>query len=464
NRSILKEIDALEFVETPLHTAAACGNTAFAIEMLSLMPSFGRKLDPRGYSPLHLALSNGQVDTVKVLIRYDPKLIQVRSRERLTPLHYVTAQTDNVELLGEFLLACPTAIKEVTIRGETAVHLAVLSNKLPAFKVLMGWLYRTSNKKILDWKDNEGSTVLHIAVETSQVEVVKILAKEQAYINATNRYNKTALDIVEDQITFPAFNDNPNQVYVKIKKILVKVGAMTTSELPKKFTMADLLQDIPHFTDLTNVIRSHAAATVDTRKGLTEDARNAYLIVTILLVTASFQAVLSPPGGGWETKDDDTCNNNKTSLVMPAKTTNSSIHKHSFPSVRGPKKGLFYPFLIMNSITFALAVALTFALLPFHVENTVLLLWSLVSLMVTYSMSVILISPNYNGDWVIAAACSFAALFGVNGFFIFSKLTQVAESMWIRIPCVANFIRQTCTRGLKRYRMERKVRLSKYNT
>lgn len=427
---------------------------------------------------------------MKVLIRYDPKLIQVRSRERLTPLHYVTAQTDNVELLGEFLLACPTAIKEVTIRGETAVHLAVLSNKLPAFKVLMGWLYRTNNKRILDWKDNEGSTVLHIAVETSQVEVyhvssshqyififgyfiiiydddlqvVKILAKEQAYVNATNRYDKTALDIVEDQITFSASNDNPNQVYVKIKKILDKVGAMTTSELPKKFTMADLLQDIPHFTDLTNVIRSHAAAIVDSRKGLTEDARNAYLIVTTLLVTASFQAVLSPPGGGWETKDDDTNNNNKTSLVMPAKTTNSSIHKHSFPSVRGPKKGLFYPFLIMNSITFALAVALTFALLPFHVENTALLLWSLVSLMVTYSMSVILISPNHNGEWVIAAACSFAALFGVHGFFIFSKLTQVAGSMWIPIPCVANFIRRTCTRCLERYRMERKVRLSKYNS
>ncbi|XP_025887474.1 uncharacterized protein [Solanum lycopersicum] len=328
----------------------------------------------------------------------------------------------------------------------------------------MGWLYRTNNKRILDWKDNEGSTVLHIAVETSQVEVVKILAKEQAYVNATNRYDKTALDIVEDQITFSASNDNPNQVYVKIKKILDKVGAMTTSELPKKFTMADLLQDIPHFTDLTNVIRSHAAAIVDSRKGLTEDARNAYLIVTTLLVTASFQAVLSPPGGGWETKDDDTNNNNKTSLVMPAKTTNSSIHKHSFPSVRGPKKGLFYPFLIMNSITFALAVALTFALLPFHVENTALLLWSLVSLMVTYSMSVILISPNHNGEWVIAAACSFAALFGVHGFFIFSKLTQVAGSMWIPIPCVANFIRRTCTRCLERYRMERKVRLSKYNS
>ncbi|KAH0666989.1 hypothetical protein KY285_028195 [Solanum tuberosum] len=277
NPSILKQIDALEFVETPLHTAASFGQTDFAIEMLSLMPSFGRKLDPRGYSPLHLALSNEQEDTVKLLIRYDPKLIQVRSRERITPLHYVAAQTDNVDLLSEFLLACPTAIKEVTIRGETAVF--------PAFKVLMGWLYRTGNKKILDWKDNEGSTVLHIAAETGQVEVVKILAKELVHLDIRNRYDMTALDIVEERKTY----------------------------LPKNFKMADLLQEIPRFIDLANVIRSQAAVIVDSRKGLTDDVRNAYLVVTILLVTASFQAVLSPPGGGWERKDDDT-NNNNTSL------------------------------------------------------------------------------------------------------------------------------------------------------
>ncbi|XP_055832721.1 ankyrin repeat-containing protein BDA1-like [Solanum dulcamara] len=116
---ILKNIDEKEFVETPLHTAASCGCTNFAIEMLSLRPSFGRKLDPKGYNPLDLALHNGHEDTVKQLIRYDPKLIQVRSRERKTPLHYV-AETNNADLLSEFLVASPTAIKEVTIRGRNS--------------------------------------------------------------------------------------------------------------------------------------------------------------------------------------------------------------------------------------------------------------------------------------------------------------------------------------------------------
>ncbi|KAK4719794.1 hypothetical protein R3W88_018132 [Solanum pinnatisectum] len=149
NPSILKQIEALEFVETPLHTAASCGNTDFAIEMLSLRPSFGRKLDPRGYSPLDLALRNEQRDTVKQLILFDPKLIQVRSRGRKTPLHYV-AENDDADLLSEFLVACPSAINSRTIRRETALHLAVSNKCFEAFQVLIGWICRTGNTRILD--------------------------------------------------------------------------------------------------------------------------------------------------------------------------------------------------------------------------------------------------------------------------------------------------------------------------
>ncbi|KAJ8559662.1 hypothetical protein K7X08_003720 [Anisodus acutangulus] len=154
---ILKEIDEKEFVETPLHTAAYAGCTNFAIEMLSPKPSLRRKLNPGEYSPLDLALCNGHRDT-------------------------------------------EAAHKEMTIRGETAVHCAVISGSVQAFIVLIGWLHRTDNKDILDWKDNNGSTVLHIAAQTSQVEVVEHLTKERVDLDVKNQENHTALDIVADRI------------------------------------------------------------------------------------------------------------------------------------------------------------------------------------------------------------------------------------------------------------------------
>lgn len=37
----LKDMEEAKFAETPLHKAAAAGNTAVALELLSLMPSLG---------------------------------------------------------------------------------------------------------------------------------------------------------------------------------------------------------------------------------------------------------------------------------------------------------------------------------------------------------------------------------------------------------------------------------------
>ncbi|KAL4385488.1 hypothetical protein GQ457_15G023880 [Hibiscus cannabinus] len=46
----------MEFVDTPLHVSAASGNIGFEMEMMSLKPSFARKLNRDGFSPIHLAL------------------------------------------------------------------------------------------------------------------------------------------------------------------------------------------------------------------------------------------------------------------------------------------------------------------------------------------------------------------------------------------------------------------------
>ena len=40
-----------------------------------------------------------------------------------------------------------------------------------AFKVLLGWLKRANRKEILDWKDEDGNTIFHIAASINQTEV-----------------------------------------------------------------------------------------------------------------------------------------------------------------------------------------------------------------------------------------------------------------------------------------------------
>ena len=60
-------------------------------------------------------------------------LVHVQGREGMTPLHYAAITEDHLDLLDGFLHVCPQSIKDVTIRNENALHIALKYDKLEAF-------------------------------------------------------------------------------------------------------------------------------------------------------------------------------------------------------------------------------------------------------------------------------------------------------------------------------------------
>ncbi|KAB1215044.1 hypothetical protein CJ030_MR4G018824 [Morella rubra] len=56
DKEVLDNIDKFSCVHTPLHAAASAGQTHFAGEIMILKPSFARKLNQEGLTPMHLAL------------------------------------------------------------------------------------------------------------------------------------------------------------------------------------------------------------------------------------------------------------------------------------------------------------------------------------------------------------------------------------------------------------------------
>ena len=112
------------------------------------------------------------------LLQLDGDLVRVKGREQLTPLHYVAKSGEHLYLLYEFLLVCPDSITDVTVRNETALHIALKNDKLEAFKFFVKWLgsnvYKNAKLQqrfVLNKEDNEDNTVLHIAVSKNQTEV-----------------------------------------------------------------------------------------------------------------------------------------------------------------------------------------------------------------------------------------------------------------------------------------------------
>ena len=174
---LLEHIDRVPFYDTPLHKAAFAGHIPFAMEMMRLMPSFARIPNSNGFTPIHLALKEGHTKLVLQLLQVDGDLVRVKDRACMTPLHYVAGKLDHLDLLDKLLLVCPSSIVDVTIENETALHIALKKDNLGAFELLVRWLVSNPSKSvsfyertIMKWKDDDGNTVLHIAVSKNQTK------------------------------------------------------------------------------------------------------------------------------------------------------------------------------------------------------------------------------------------------------------------------------------------------------
>ncbi|GMN30926.1 hypothetical protein TIFTF001_003034 [Ficus carica] len=128
---VFDDIDEKPLVDSPLHTAAASGKTHFALELMRLKPSFAKKLNPTGFSPVHLALQEGHTGTVLRLFDADKELIRVQGKGGRTPLHHVAEHENLDQLLDVFLSACPTStewrkfLNLMNEDGNTALHINI---------------------------------------------------------------------------------------------------------------------------------------------------------------------------------------------------------------------------------------------------------------------------------------------------------------------------------------------------
>ncbi|XP_056173915.1 ankyrin repeat-containing protein BDA1-like [Syzygium oleosum] len=317
---IILEAMALEGAgHTLLHVACLAGHLDFVRELLKLMPRFAEKVNVDGFSPLHIAAARGDVEIARELLRVGQHLCSVKVRERRIPLHYAVVNGE-LHVTKLLLSAWPESIEETTAREETALHLAVKNNRFEAVVVLVEHLKQNNKEPVINWKDHEGNTVLHLATAVKNFEkdgkllVVKFMLRghgqeyEAVEVNALNESGLTPLDVMT--VSQRGAGDR------EIREILAQTGARhgrgRSNSPASRLVSADkdgIQGDNSHQSDGEPVPNTPQSIVCTQSKKLKEgkdsvaDIRNALLVVAALIASATYQAVLQPPS--YKIKVDD---------------------------------------------------------------------------------------------------------------------------------------------------------------
>ncbi|KAF3448242.1 hypothetical protein FNV43_RR08955 [Rhamnella rubrinervis] len=396
NPNILELIDGVPFIDTPLHIAAFHGKIPFAKEIMRLKPSFARKLNPQGFSPIHLALSNGQTNMVMRFLDGETDLVRVQGREDVT-IHGETAlhiavkkrQVDALDVLvGGLLRACykGCSVDEKVImnwkdeEGKTALHIATATNQFQAVKLLL------DSGIDVNAKDEEGTTALHIATVTNQPQVVKLLVKSGINVNAKNSDGLTALDMLE-----------PHNK--QVEEILLHARALKAYSLPSQVKANSYY----HLKSKLSFKERRKTEMIRLRNNVNNDTRDVILVVATLIVTATYQSSLSPPGGLWQEVNSSTGVNNMSHAISTASTnttTSTTTEYHSAGTVIMPTAS-FFSFYLVNSLTLLTATLVIIFLLPSD-QMSWLITLPLYLFSLCYMFSWQIISPALGSVYVIA--------------------------------------------------------------
>ncbi|KAK9019314.1 hypothetical protein V6N11_053840 [Hibiscus sabdariffa] len=320
--SVLERLDELPFDRTPLHIAAMHGRVKFAVEIMRLKPSLSRKLDPDGRSPMQMALQNEQIPTVLRFLEMEPDLVRFKGRLGFTPLHDVVKR-GNLQLLREFLAASPHSSLTPRAKGGP-----ILGGQNPQL---------------------EGPRWFHGTAYRSQADICGDLQ------------GLTALDVCEHR---------------EMEKDLIRAGALTSDSMTDHDTAMASMKQLSFESRLT-LVESMVRFLKGQKTNISTESRDALLVVAALVATASFQAVLSPPGGLRQADSSETD-------VLPFGKAGKVVMK----------QWLYIIFLILNATSFWVTIVAIYLLLPSGFYGRLLTL-PLALFSASYLFCSTVISPSY---------------------------------------------------------------------
>jgi len=174
---------------TALHHASRYGNLKCVQLLVQKEKSLLTKTTPTNISALGFATKNSDVEIVKFLVENGMQPLDKNGSEGLNALH-TAAMEGNLEIVEYLLTQCKGGINEQTVEGTTAIRLAIGNNHIDVALLL------AKNGANCVRGDKETLSLLHHLAMNGTVEQIKTLVELDKYILLDSiRLNVTALHL-----------------------------------------------------------------------------------------------------------------------------------------------------------------------------------------------------------------------------------------------------------------------------
>lgn len=141
------------------------------------------------------AAKGGSLNYVKKFIEADPKLVNMRSALKDTPLHWATS-CGCTEIV-KYLVEKGADVNATNLTGKTPLHLAAMRSNKEYIKLFIAAKADVNIKADDPTDDSSGETCLHMAVARSKPEIVELLLEAKADVKLTTKAGVSALDLAK---------------------------------------------------------------------------------------------------------------------------------------------------------------------------------------------------------------------------------------------------------------------------
>ncbi|GLJ34655.1 hypothetical protein SUGI_0697030 [Cryptomeria japonica] len=158
---------------TLLHLAAGVGNLQFVQQLLRLNPLFVKATNAQGNTALHLAAQGGFPLVVEHLLKHVENGVEVENELKETAL-FKACESGDSDTVRQLSKACSPSLWRRTVDERTCLYVAINRGD----SVLADHILELSNAKdLIQEKYKQGDTILHIAVERNDVDIIRRLIR-----------------------------------------------------------------------------------------------------------------------------------------------------------------------------------------------------------------------------------------------------------------------------------------------